>query len=96
MAKATRDNALIASARTITRLQTQIRKRQREIKKLRAELKHERKILRALAYAANGTQSAPSRLTNGATGYRLPAGKREQDITPTVDITEGFEDPEKE
>jgi hypothetical protein len=93
----TRDVTIIASARRVASLQRQISKRRREIKKLQAELKHERKILRALAYAAeNGVQSAPSRLHGGATGYALPAGAKQTDHTPVEDITTGFEEPTKE
>lgn len=92
---ATRDSELIHSARTVARLQRQISKRRREIKKLQGELKHERKVLRALAYAAeNGGQSVPSRLTGGATGLAAPATMKPArvDETPLEDITTGFED----
>jgi hypothetical protein len=56
--------------------------------------KHERKNLRALAYVAeNGSQSVPSRLTGGATGYAAPTKARTDDTTPVEDITIGFEEP---
>lgn len=70
-----RDSELIVSARTVLRLQRQIAKYRRQIKRAQIELRHERKMLRALAYAAengHGQQTAPSRLTGGATGYVLP------------------------
>ena len=90
---ARRDNELIRTARAILRLQRQIAKYRRQIKKAQTDLKHERKILRALAHAAeNGTQSVPSRLTAGATGYRAPDAGRTPDPTETEDITTGFED----
>jgi hypothetical protein len=72
MPKATRDNQIIVTDRTVLRLQRQIAKYRRQIKKAKAELRHERKILRALAYAAENGQTAPSRLTGGATGYAAP------------------------
>jgi hypothetical protein len=73
MIMGTRDGELIKTARTVLRLQRQIAKYRRQIKKAQIELRHERKMLRGLAYAAeNGQQTAPSRLTGGATGYALP------------------------
>jgi hypothetical protein len=89
--KATRDNELIRTARTVLRLQRQIAKYRRQIRKAQAELKHERKVLRGLAYAADNQQSAPSRLTAGATGYAAPGNTRPADTTPVEDITVGFE-----
>lgn len=68
----TRDGELIKTARTVLRLQRQIAKYRRQIKKAQIELRHERKMLRGLAYAAENGQTAPSRLTGGATGYALP------------------------
>jgi hypothetical protein len=70
----TKDGELIRTARAVARLQRQIATHRRAIKKAQAELRYERRLLRALAYAAeNGVQSMPSRLTGGATGYKLPA-----------------------
>ena len=88
-----RDSELIRSARTVARLQRQIAKYRRGIKRAQQELKHERKVLRALAYAAENGQSVPSRLTAGATGYPVPQLRRaKDDTTPVEDITTGFED----
>jgi len=89
----TYDSQLIHAARAVARLQRVIAKHRRAIKAAQADLKHERKILRALVSSA-AVQSAPSHVTGGATGYALPEGRREPDTTPAVDITQGFEDVE--
>lgn len=72
--KLTRDSELIRTARAVLMLQRRIAKARRQIKGWQTELKHERKMLRGLAYAAeNRPDVAPSRLTGGTTGYALPA-----------------------
>lgn len=72
--KLTRDNELIRTARVVLQLQRRIAKARRQIKGWQTDLKHERKILRGLAYAAeNRPDVAPSRLTGGTTGFVRPA-----------------------
>jgi hypothetical protein len=69
-----RDSELIRTARTVLQLQRKIAKWRRQIKAAQLELRHERKMLRGLAYAAeNRPDVAPMRLTGGTTGIPLPA-----------------------
>lgn len=72
--KLTRDSELIRTARAVLQLQRRIAKARRQIKAWQGDLKHERQMLRGLAYAAeNRPDVAPSRLTGGTTGYVRPA-----------------------
>lgn len=78
--KLTRDAELIRTARAVLTLQRKISKARRQIKGWQGDLKHERQMLRGLAYAAeNRPDVAPSRLTGYATGYAMPARVSEWD-----------------
>jgi hypothetical protein len=69
--KATYENTLLDAARTVARLQAKRRRYRKLLREIDAELRHARKMLRALANRNDDRRPdiAPSRLTNGATGY---------------------------
>jgi len=68
---ATYEQELLTAARNVARLQAKRRRYRRLLRELDAELRHERKMLKAIAGRNDERRPdvAPSRLTHGATGY---------------------------
>ena len=76
---ATYEQELLTAARNVARLQAKRRRYRRLLRELDAELRHERKMLKAIAGRNDERRPdvAPSRLTHGATGYVAePRGTR--------------------
>ena len=61
---------LVRCARNVARLQTRLRRLRREIKKTSADLRTERRHLRALAASNTDPDVAPSRVFGGGVGLK--------------------------
>ena len=74
--KPTYEQELLNAARTVARLQAKRRRLRRQLKETDAELRHERRILRALANRNDERRPdvAPSRFFAGATGHVAATG----------------------
>lgn len=74
--KATYEQELLTAARKVARLQVRRRTLRKAIKQVDADLRHERKMLRALANRDEDRRPdiAPSRLFGGATGLVRATG----------------------
>jgi multidrug resistance efflux pump len=68
---ATYEQELLTAARAVARLQAKRRSLRKRLKEVEAELRHEKKMLRAVANRNDAPRPdvMPSRLFNGATGY---------------------------
>lgn len=76
---------LIRCARNVARLQTRRRRLKRELKKIDADLKLERRHLRSLAMADREPDIVPSRLFGAGVGHRLrEEWKESQSAAPKV------------
>jgi hypothetical protein len=73
--KPTYENELLTAARAVARLQAKRRSLRRRLREVEAALRHERRMLRALATRdqAAPPDVAPSRLFGGATGIAAHA-----------------------
>lgn len=72
---ATYEQELLTAARNVARLQAKRRRYRKLLREIDADLRHERKMLKAIAGRNDERRPdiAPSRLTNGATGYVVVA-----------------------
>jgi len=87
VARATYEQELLTAARAVARLQTKRRALRRQLKEVEALLRHERRMLRALANRNDERRPdvMPSRLFGGATGYApTPLTATEQDARDQV------------
>jgi multidrug resistance efflux pump len=77
--KATYEQELLNAARAVARLQTQRRKLRRQLKKVEADLRHERKMLRAIANRNDERRPdvMPSRVFGDAVGLVPKTGTDE-------------------
>lgn len=98
----TYEEDLIKRARELQRLATKRRKLKRQLKQVTVEMRHARKLLKAVQAASEGRRPdvMPNRLDGGASGFAMPAAEpAELTSVPqdTVEFVEGLtsEEPEK-
>jgi len=96
---ATYEQELLTAARTVARLQAKRRRYRRLLREIDAELRHERKMLKAIASRNEPERRpdvAPSRLFHGASGYVAePVAKRAPlDVEP-FDLGDWWLDDER-
>jgi hypothetical protein len=81
---------LIRCARNVARLQTRRRRLKRELKKIDADLKLERRHLRGLAMADREPDIVPSRLFGAGVGHRLREREAPQPAKAVNGETDAF------
>lgn len=91
----TYEEDLIKRARELQRLATKRRKLKRQLKQVTVEMRHARKMLKAVQAASEGRRPdiAPNRLDGGASGFTMPATIDEMQrahTQETVDFVEGL------
>lgn len=71
----TYEEDLIKRARELQRLATKRRKLKRQLKQVTVEMRHARKLLKAVQAASEGRRPdvMPNRLDGGASGFAMPA-----------------------
>lgn len=84
------ERELLATARKVATLLTRRRKLRRQLKATETELRHERKMLKALASAR--TQSVGSRLFGDGVGYQCPPADLDEFLQPASPATAAFVD----
>jgi len=99
VARASYEQELLTAARAVARLQNKRRALKRQLKEVEGELRHERKMLRALANRNDERRPdvLPSRLFGGATGYAptpLTAAEREDKNQVLPEIRNSHDDDE--